>query len=113
MDELEKNLQELEEFATENEVYFRDRREHFWNSLSKEDQLNAFCAVVDKLFQGEVKFQKGPRHVLHTVFAFGTGANVAASFAGYYAVSRLIELGLQKSHEIAVKSTGASHDSDA
>ena len=32
-----------------------DEQEKFWESLSKEDQLKAFCAVSRRIFDGEIK----------------------------------------------------------
>lgn len=61
-------------------------RETFWNSLSKDDQLKAFCAVVSRIFTGEIKEKRSYRGILYDVFGFGPEAYVQAQMAGYLAI---------------------------
>ena len=72
MDEIEKNSEE------------------YWNSLSKEDQLKAFCAVSRRIHQGEIVDQGSYRHVLYGVFGFGPEAYAPAQLAGYLAIHNSI-----------------------
>jgi len=65
-------------------------QEAFWNSLSKEDQLKAFCAVSRRIFEGEIKNKGTYRHVLYQVFGFGAEAYAQAQEAGYLAIHNSI-----------------------
>jgi hypothetical protein len=57
--------------------------EAYWNGLSKEDQLRAFCAVSRRIHKGEIEHQGSYRYVLYSVFGFGPEAYAAAQMAGY------------------------------
>lgn len=61
-------------------------QEAFWNSLSKEDQLKAFCAVMRRIRQGDLRDRGSYRYVLYTVFGFGPEAYIPAQDAGYMAI---------------------------
>lgn len=63
-----------------------DEQEAYWNSLTKEQQLKAFCAVSRRIFQGEIKEKRSYRGVLYDVFGFGPDAYVQAQDAGYLAI---------------------------
>ena len=60
-----------------------DQSESYWNSLSKEQQLDAFCAVVRRLYKGELELEGSYRYVLYDVFGFGPEAYVSAQMSGY------------------------------
>lgn len=72
MDEIEKNSEE------------------YWNSLSKEDQLKAFCAVSRRIHQAELVDQGSYRHALYSVFGFGPEAYAPAQLAGYLDIHNAI-----------------------
>jgi hypothetical protein len=65
----------MAEVEKESEVY--------WNSLSKEDQLKAFCAVSRRIHQGELVERGTYRYVLYDVFQFGPEAYAPAQMANY------------------------------
>lgn len=58
-------------------------QEQWWNSLSKEDQLKAFCAVARRIHKGELEDKGTYRWVLYDVFGFGPEAYAPAQMAGY------------------------------
>lgn len=64
--------------------------EEFWNSLSQEDQLKAFCAVSRRIFDGDIKQKRTYRGVLYDVFGFGPDSYVRAQMAGYLAIHNAI-----------------------
>ncbi len=64
--------------------------EDYWNSLSKEDQLRAFCAVSRRIYQGEIVDRGSYRHVLYSVFGFGTEAYAPAQMARYLEIHNSI-----------------------
>lgn len=67
-----------------------DEQEQFWNSLSKEDQLKAFCAVSRRIFKGEIEEKGSYRYVLYQVFGFGPEAYAQAQDAGYLGIHNAI-----------------------
>ena len=71
-----------------NEIEQNSERK--WNALSKEDQLDYFCAVVRRIHQGEVENSRSYRGVLYDVFGFGTESYAQAQMAGYLDLHNLI-----------------------
>jgi hypothetical protein len=65
-------------------------QEEYWNSLSKDDQLKAFCAVVRRIYQAELVDQGSYRHALYSVFGFGPESYGQAQMAGYLALHNSI-----------------------
>lgn len=65
-------------------------QEQYWSSLTKEQQLLAFCAVVRRIHKGELQDRGTYRYVLYNVFGFGAEAYAAAQFAGYMAIHNSI-----------------------
>lgn len=64
--------------------------EEYWNSLSKEHQLAAFCAVSRRIYQAEIVDQGTYRHALYSVFGFGPESYAPAQLAGYLAIHNSI-----------------------
>lgn len=67
-----------------------DDSEKKWNALSKQDQLDYFCAVVRRIFKGEIEDKRSYRGVLYSVFEFGPEAYAPAQNAGYLAIHNAI-----------------------
>lgn len=67
--------------------------EDYWNSLTKDEQLKAFCAVSRRIRQGELIDKGTYRHVLYGVFGFGPEAYGAAQMAGYMEIHNSIVTG--------------------
>ncbi len=65
-------------------------QEAFWNSLSKDEQLKAFCAVVRRIHRGEIEEPGTYRYVLYDVFGFGPDSYAQAQLAGYLALHNSI-----------------------
>lgn len=65
-------------------------QEQHWNSLSKEDQLKCFCAVVRRIYEGDIEKQGSYRYVLYDIFGFGPEAYAQAQMAGYLAIHNAI-----------------------
>jgi hypothetical protein len=72
----------MEELKTEQEAY--------WNSLSKDDQLKAFCAVVRRIHKGDIEDKGSYRYVLYQVFDFGPESYAQAQMAGYLTLHNCI-----------------------
>jgi hypothetical protein len=69
---------------------FSEEQEAYWNSLSKDDQLKAFCAVSRRIHQAELVDQGTYRHALYTVFGFGPEAYARGMDCGYFAIHNSI-----------------------
>lgn len=97
MSDIEKALVELEETSNAfmnamNKI--KDEQEAYWNSLSKEEQLKAFCAVARRIHKGEVELRGSYRYVLYNVFGFGPEAYAQAQLAGYLDIHNAIYTGV-------------------
>lgn len=66
------------------------RQEEYWNSLSKDDQLKAFCAVVRRIVQAELKDKGSYRWALYDVFGFGPEAYIQGMECGFMALHNAI-----------------------
>ena len=81
---VEKALEELSEMGQRFQAVvdeMQKEQEEYWNSLTKEQQLMAFCAISRRIVDGEIK-QKGTyRYVLYNVFGFGPEAYMPAQVA--------------------------------
>jgi hypothetical protein len=92
-DGVEKALEELSELRQQFQIVIdamEKEQEEYWNSLSKDQQLMAFCAVSRRILDGEIK-QKGTyRYVLYNVFGFGPEAYMPAQCAGYLDIHNAI-----------------------
>ena len=85
-DDLEKGRNAFKEAMDSIE----EDQEKFWSSLSKEDQLKAFCCVVRRIYEGEVVTPRSYRGVLYDVFEFGPEAYAQAQCAGFLALHNSI-----------------------
>jgi hypothetical protein len=70
-----------------------DKSEEYYNSLTKEQQLDAFCAISRRIYRGEIEEQGSYRYVLYQVFGFGPEAYAQAQLAGYLAIHNSIYSG--------------------
>ena len=82
-EDLLESLTKASEAFQEVMKYIENDQEEFWNSLSKDDQLKAFCAVVRRIHKGEVVDKGSYRYVLYQVFGFDAEAYAQAQDAGY------------------------------
>jgi hypothetical protein len=55
----------------------------YFSSLEPEEQLWAFCAVVEKLCKGELDENRSYRGILYDTFGWGPEAYAAAQHAGF------------------------------
>lgn len=84
------NFDEISKIFNEAMQALEDEQEQFWNGLSKEDQLKAFCAVSRRIFKGEIEAKGSYRYVLYEVFGFGPEAYAQAQDAGYLGIHNAI-----------------------
>lgn len=85
-----KSLEEISNTFNEAMVEIEKDQEQYWNSLSKEDQLKAFCAVSRRIYQAELVDQGTYRHTLYGVFKFGPESYAPAQMAGYLDIHNAI-----------------------
>jgi hypothetical protein len=91
--ELQDALEEISKTFNEAMKVHEDRSEQYWNSLTKEQQLDAFCAISRRIYSGEIEDQGSYRYVLYDVFGFGPEAYAQAQLAGYLAIHNSIYAG--------------------
>lgn len=65
-------------------------QEQYWNSLSKDDQLKVFCAVVRRIVQAELKDKGSYRWALYDVFGFGPESYTQGMDCGFMALHNAI-----------------------
>lgn len=65
-------------------------QEEYWNSLSEEQRLMAFCAVTRRIFDGEIQQRGSYRYILYDVFGFAPEAYGLAQEAGYLEIHNAI-----------------------
>lgn len=68
----------------------RIEQDEYWESLTHDQQLMAFCSVARRIHQGEIKEKGSYRYVLYDVFGFGYEAYVLAQEAGYLEIHNAI-----------------------
>ena len=88
-----KSLEEISKIFNEAMAEVEKESEDFWNSLSKEDQLKAFCAISRRIYKGEIEDRGTYRYVLYDVFGFSPDAYAAAQMAGYLTIHNSIYIG--------------------
>ena len=72
------------------EVELEEDHDKFWNSLSKDDQLKAFCSVMRRLYKAEIQERGSYRYTLYDVFGFGHESYVQAQVSGFLAIHNAI-----------------------
>ncbi len=86
----DKELEDISKVFNEIMEEIERDQETFWNSLSKDDQLKVFCAVVRRLYKAELKDQGTYRYCLYEVFGFGPESYAQAQDAGFLALHNRI-----------------------
>jgi hypothetical protein len=69
----------FEEVATSQD----SEAEAFWDSLSVDDQMKAFHAVVKRIVKGELQDKGSYRYVLYDIFGFDKDAYLMGMNCGY------------------------------
>ena len=72
------------------EVELEQDHDKFWNSLSKDDQLKAFCSVMRRLYKAEIQERGSYRYTLYDAFGFGHESYVQAQVSGFLAIHNAI-----------------------
>jgi len=82
----------LEEFEEASKIFnevmaeIENESEEYWNSLTKDEQLKVFCAVVRRIHKGELQDRGSYRYVLYQTFGFGPEAYAQAQMSGYLSI---------------------------
>jgi hypothetical protein len=90
MSDLHSDLEDFSNLFNEIMKEVEDDQESFWNSLSKDDQLKAFCAVIRRLHKGEIVEGGSYRYILYDVFGFGPESYAQAQCAGFLEIHNAI-----------------------
>jgi len=99
-------LDEISRAWNEAMEEIENQSEQYWNSLTKEQQLQAFCAVSRRIYKGEIEDKGTYRWVLYDVFGFGPEAYAPAQMAGYLSIHNSI---FSSDHEHRLLSKFAEH----
>lgn len=89
----EKALQELEDVRNLFSLAIEKDKQRYnekWNALSSEDQIDFFCAIMQRVHLGELEQKRSYRGVLYDVFGWGPEAYVPAQCAGYLDIHNMI-----------------------
>ena len=86
IDRLSDDLRESSNVYMEAMKEIEKEQEAYWNSLSKDDQLKAFCAVSRRILQAELIDKGSYRHALYGVFGFGPESYTQGMECGYMAI---------------------------
>jgi hypothetical protein len=70
------------EFAKAMDAY-QQMANSYYSSLEPEEQLWAFCSIVEKLCKGELDEHRSYRGILYDTFGWGPEAYAAAQCAGF------------------------------
>jgi len=85
----DKIIDDLEEIQKSFDVAMKEiesEQEAYWNSLSHDEQLKAFCAVVRRIHKGDIEERRSYRGVLYDIFGFGPESYVQAQASGYLTI---------------------------
>jgi hypothetical protein len=63
----------------------------WWESLTKEEQMNAFYCVVKRLVKGELVDKGSYRYVLYKTFGFGPESYSLGMMCGFMSLHNAIE----------------------
>jgi len=85
-----KSLEEISRVFNEVMDEIEQQSEAYWNSLSKEQQLQVFCAVTRRIHKAELVDKGSYRYALYNVFGFGPESYAPAQMAGYLAIHNSI-----------------------
>lgn len=72
----------VDEYNKAQEIV-KDQQERFWNSFSKQHQLDLFCAVVRRIHKAEIQDKGSYRYALYSIFGFDESSYALALEAGY------------------------------
>lgn len=97
--DFEKILNEFAISFSERMNEIENESETYWNSLTKEQQLKAFCAVVRRIHKGELEDRGSYRYVLYQVFGFGPEAYAPAQMSGYLTIHNALFDSEEAKHE--------------
>lgn len=88
---LEEAAKAFENISIENQK----SADSFWEGLSYEDKCNAFHAVVERIFDGDVNVGGTYRYVLYNKFGFDADMYVRGMDCGYMGVHNILFDGLE------------------
>ena len=97
--DFEKILNEMAISFNERMNEIENESETYWNSLTKEQQLKAFCAVVRRIHKGDIEDRGTYRYVLYQVFGFGPEAYAPAQLSGYLTIHNALFDSEEAKHE--------------
>ena len=100
--DVEEAMREIHEVGNKfmeamNEI--KAEREAYWESLTHNEQLKCFCAVVERIMEGESE-GRSYRGVLYETFGFGPEAYAQAQLSGFLELHNSIFLARENDDEL-------------
>jgi hypothetical protein len=83
------SLQDISEVFNQAMKEIEQEQEEFWNSLTEDQRLMAFCSVVRRIHTARFTKRSSYRGTLYDVFGFGMESYVQAQDAGYLDIHNL------------------------
>ena len=83
-------LDELRPAFQEAMAQEEKQSEEFWNSLTKDQQIQVFCAVMRRVYKGEIEENRSYRGMLYDVFGFGPESYAVAQMSGFLTIHNCI-----------------------
>lgn len=84
------DLEELSKSFNEGIKVMEENQEKYWDSLSKDQQLDVFCCVMRRLAHGELDEGRTYRGILYDVFDWGPEAYMPAQVSGFLDIHNAI-----------------------
>jgi len=86
----DKTLEEISDAFNKAIEENKTRYNEKWKALSPDDQIDLFCAVIERIHEGDVVQKRSYRGVLYDVFGWGPEAYMPAQCAGYLDIHNMI-----------------------
>jgi len=84
------NLAAVRKAFDEAHALDKARREALWESLSEDQRIDMFCAVMERVHKGEIEQKGSYRYVLYDIFKFSPAAYTQAQMAGFLDIHNCI-----------------------
>ena len=82
--------QDFSKVIEEGIKQYEESYQKLWDSFDSDDKLKLFCAVISKLYKGELEDKGSYRYILYNVFGFGPEAYGTAQAAGFLGLHNAI-----------------------
>lgn len=96
--DLEEQLNRIREVCQEVREANQAREDALWESLTPDQKLDIFCAVVRRIHQAEIQDRGSYRYALYNVFGFDLDAYTRGMDCGYMSIHNAIVVDKNEEH---------------